>query len=135
MGYKMDMNNESNTNILLDEGWHDFLITNCEEKQSKKGNDMFVVTAVDDVSKKNLKVFCTAVPGSRWFLKQLLTAAGIKAGQDGIYEWDIPDLINKTVSARIEQIDEKWIDRDGNEKTTKKDKIVEWQSLDDSPFK
>ena len=125
---KMDMKDEGGPEKLLPEGVYDFKINSCEAKDSKAGKPMIVVEAIEPDSGAAYTVYMTAIQGKRWFLKQLLTAAGIAAGDDGVYEWEPIDVINKEVSGRIAHEQEKeWIDRNGITKPGAiKAKIVEW---------
>ena len=112
MAYKHDMSNESKRKILLPEGFRKFEIRDCKEKISSKGNDMFIFTLKDIKTGQEDIVYATAVKGKRWFLKQILTACDVAAGQDGIYEWDIPDVLGKTIAGNIYHDDEEYINRD-----------------------
>lgn len=125
MSYKMDMSKEQDKKILLPAGWRRFKITSCEEKVSKSGNDMFVFNFKDCETQQSEEVYAIATQGKRWFLKSILGACGVEAAQDGIYEWDIPDVLDQYVMGRVEHFDEEWIDREGKTRQTKKGKIVE----------
>ena len=128
MKYKHDMSKESDPkNPHFEDGWHDFEVGNVIEQISKQGNEMFKITLMECELLQEIEVYAIAVQGKRWFLKQLLSATGIAAGQDGVYEWDIPDLIGKIVSGRVENEDEEWIDRQGKKRITQKSKVVEFQ--------
>lgn len=128
---KMDMKDEGGPEKLLPEGVYDFKINSCEAKDSKAGKPMIVAEVIEKDSGASFTVYMTAVQGKRWFLKQLLTVAGIVAGADGVYEWEPIDLINKEVSGRIEHYkDNDWIDRNGVTKPgSTKAKIAEWHKL------
>jgi hypothetical protein len=132
MGYRYDMSKEKDKGVLLPEGWRRFKVTACEEKVSKSGNDMFVLTFMDCETRQSEEVYAIATQGKRWFLKSILSACGIEAAQDGIYEWDIPDILDQYVQGRVEHFEEEWIDRSGKSRTTKKGKIVEVKEDDGS---
>jgi len=56
-------------------------------------------------------------------LKQILTACGVEAGKDGVYEWDLKDVLDRVVTGRVKHEEEPWTNRDGRTVTTKKHKI------------
>lgn len=129
MTYSMDMNSEKapSTKKLLPEGTREFQIVSCEEKISKSGNKMFVVGLLDKETKYITDVYLVAEQGKRWALKQLLTACGCEAGQDGVYNWDIKDIIDRWISADVEHEDNEFINREGNKISTKQHRIVNFQ--------
>jgi hypothetical protein len=128
--YQYDMSGEKEPNKLFDEGWHELEVVSLEEQTSKQGNTMFKIEFVkaDDPS-AGLTAYAVAEKGKRWFLKALLKACGLEAGEDGTYDWDIEDVEGKTVSARIENVNEAWIDRNGESRTTPKSKIAEFKKI------
>lgn len=130
MGYKMDMRGEKEKKNPLPEGWRDFEIISCEEAVSKQGNDMFKFIFADLETGQEEEIYAIATQGKRWFLKQILSACGVEAGQDGIYEWDIPEVLNKTIQGLVKHIEEEWINREGESIVTKKGKIVEVKKLE-----
>ena len=130
MGYRHDMSRESEKKALLPEGWRQFKIHACEEQTSSKGNPMFKFTFFDMELGQEKDVYAIAVQGKRWFLKQILAACGVAAAEDGVYEWDIPDVLEKVMSGRVEHFDDEWINREGKTILTKKDKIAEIQEAD-----
>ncbi len=123
------MKGEKEKKIALPEGWREFEILTCEEQVSKQGNEMFKFIFADCETGQEEEIFAVAVKGKRWFLKQLLTACGIVADKEGFYEWDIADVLNRTVFGRVQHIDEEWINREGETVVTKKGKIVEIKAL------
>jgi hypothetical protein len=129
--YSHDMSQESEKqNFSLEEGWHKFEISKVENKLSKAGNDMFVIgLALDSNAGIGTEVYMIAEQGKRWFLKQLLKACDCPASEDGVYEWDEDDIIGKTVEGRVENVQEEWIDRKGNARTTEKSKVVEFRKI------
>jgi hypothetical protein len=130
--YKMDMSEETEVrgNEVFSEGWYDWEIVNMEEQTSKQGNQMFKISvALADNPNKGLVIYAVAEPKKRWFLKNLLNAVGCEGGQDGIYDWDIEDVIGYTVSGRIENSIELWKDRNGKERKSTKSKIVEFSRM------
>lgn len=126
MDFSMDMNNEKapSTRKLLPEGKREFQIVSVEERTSKSGNKMFVVGLSDKETKYVTDVYLVAEQGKRWALKQLLTACGCEAGQDGVYNWGIRDILDKHISADVEHEDNEFINRQGEKVTTKQHRIV-----------
>ena len=131
MGYKMDMSQEKEKKPLLPEGWREFEIVACVEETSKAGNDMFKFKISDVLTNQEEEVYAIATQGKRWFLKQVLTACQVAAGEDGVYEWDIPDVIGQTIFGKVEHIEETWINRENKEIKTTKMKVT--QILDKAP--
>lgn len=129
MAYKMDMSGEKEKGKLLPEGWREFEILECSEETSKAGNEMFKFKIIDIELQQEEEIYAIATQGKRWFLKQILTACGVEAGQDGVYEWDIPDVLTKTIMGKVEHQQETWIDREGKSRTTPKHKIVEVKAV------
>ena len=132
MSYRDDMSGEKEKKQPLPAGWRRFEIAKCMEKISKSGNEMFLITMIDEETRQEEEVYAIRTPGKRWFLKQLLTACGVEAGKDGIYEWDIADILDKKVEGLVEHIEEEWINRDGNKIKTPKGKIT--QVRETTPF-
>lgn len=132
MGYQMDMSKEKDKKVLLPVGWRRFKIVSCEEKTSKNGNEMFILGMLDCETRQVEDVYAIATPGKRWFLKSILDACGIEAAKDGVYEWDIQDILNQYIGGRIEHSVEDWIDREGKGRNTTKSKIVEVKRDDGS---
>jgi hypothetical protein len=129
----MDMSKEQEPSVLLTEGWHEFKCIDMIPEVSKKGNDMFVCDFLHVKSEKHIKVWLVSVEGKRWMLKQLLESCGIFKGDDGKYNWDFPDVINKSILGYIQNIEESFIRRDGNEIKTQKSKLVEFKAMDKNP--
>lgn len=125
---KMDMSEEKEVKrrMLLPEGNRPFIIHSCIESTSKSGNPMIVFTLIDKETKSEDKVYAVAVKGKRFLLKQILTACGIPAGQDGIYEFEINDLLNKEVMGEVIHEENEWINRAGETVKTKQHRIVEF---------
>jgi hypothetical protein len=121
----MNMTGEQEKKKLLPEGWREFRIMDCVEQISKQGNEMFKFILRDIETQQDDEVYAIAVQGKRWFLKQILTACGIAAGQDGIYEWDIPDVLDKVITGYVSHQEEEWINREGTTVKTTKHKITE----------
>ena len=127
--HSMDMSQESEKlNLSLEDGWYQFEVVNAVEQKSKKGNQMFVITlAKADNPQQGTEVYCIAEQGKRWFLKQLLRACNCPASEDGVYDWSEEDIIGQTVNGRVQNVDEEWIDRNGQTRTTRKSKVVEFK--------
>lgn len=124
-----DMSKERAPRPLLPEGWRAFIVANIEEATSKSGNEMFIVSLKDKETESILDVYCIATPGKRWLLKSLLVAAGIKAGENGVYEWDPDELLETEIMGKVKVEDEEWINREGVTVTTPKSKIVDFKSI------
>ena len=134
MSYKHDMKSEKPPKQVLPEGWRNFKIADVQETVSKAGNEMFIVSLADEETGGNIEVYCVATPGKRWMLKSLLTAAGVKAGEDGVYDWEIDQVIDKVVSGKVKNEDEEWIDREGEKRVTTKSKIEEFKTAEARPY-
>ena len=115
MAYTMNMTNEKapKRKKLLPEGWRKFTIINCVPSKSKSGNDMFIFTIRDRETAYEEDIYAIATEGKRWFLKNLLTAVGCAAGQDGVYAWDIPEVLNKDFLGLVEHEPNEYINREG----------------------
>ena len=123
--YQHDMSGESKKNAPLPEGWRRFKITACVEKTSKQGNEMFVFNFTDLETKQVEEVYAIATQGKRWFLKMILAACNIPASEDGVYDWDIIDILDQEVLGLVKHEQEEWINRDGKTVTSTKGKIIE----------
>ena len=126
------------TRVLLPEGWRRFKIVDCKETTSKKGNLMFVITARDHETGYDDTWFAVAEPKKRWFLKAILSAIGLDAGQDGNYEWEISDVLEQDVMGLVVHEDNNWINREGESVTTKQHKVtdvIEAEALVEEPKK
>ncbi len=132
MGYKMDMNGESKKKKLLPAGERKFKITACREEVSKAGNEMFVFTFVDILTSQDEEVYAVSTKGKRWFLKSILAACGVEAAEDGVYDWDIPDVIDKTVAAIVNHYPDEYINRKGETVKGVKHKIED--IIETAPF-
>lgn len=115
MTYEMDMNDEHapKKKVLIPEGWRGTKITNAVEKVSKAGNEMILFTFLDVETKKEYEVHAVSVPKKRWLLKQILSACSIAADENGIYKWDLPDVIGQAIDVLIEHEPNEYIDREG----------------------
>ena len=131
MGYKMPMNDEKRPNVkkLLPEGWRLFEIVGAVESTSKSGNQMFIITAKDVETGYEDTWYAVAEPKKRWFLKTILAACGCAASEDGVYDWELSDILNKSISGLVEHEDNEWINRDGETVTNKQHKVVEVQEI------
>jgi hypothetical protein len=126
----MDMTQETEPNKVFTEGWHDWEVVKVEEETSKAGNQMFKISLVlADKPAEGTVVYAVAEQGKRWFLKQLLIACDCPAGEDGVYDWSEEDVEDHTVSGRVENAKETWIDREGKTRETLKSKIVEFRKM------
>ncbi len=131
MSYEMDMSKESNPDAQLPEGWREFKTIDMIPETSKAGNDMFVCEFMDVKTGKSKKAWLVSVEGKRWMLKQLLEACGVERNPDTKkYNWDFPDVINKSILGYVQVENETFIDRSGKEVTKPKSKIVEFKKFD-----
>lgn len=129
MGYTMDMSNEKEmvTRELFPEGWRKLRIENVEEKVSSKGNAMLEITLCDIEEEKQDVVYAIMEQGKRWLLKKLLFACAVPIADGEVYTFELSDLEGKIIMGKNKQIDETFIDRKGEEKTMKKNKINDFQ--------
>lgn len=123
----MSEEKEPSSRKLLPEGKREFQIIAVQERKSKQGNMMFVVTLSDKETKYATDVFLVAEPKKRWALKQMLTACGCEAGQDGVYNWDIKDILNKHISAEVVHEPNDYINRNGDEVKGFQHKIINFE--------
>jgi hypothetical protein len=128
------MSQERERKGALPEGWRRFKIVACQEGISKAGNEQFIMTFRDCETQQDEPVYAIAVQGKRWFLKSILSACGIEAAKDGVYDWDIIDILDQYVLGRVEHVQEDpWIDREGKTRPgATKGKIVEIKQDDGS---
>jgi hypothetical protein len=133
MGYSMPMAGERppKRKKLLPEGWRVFTILDCKPSKSKAGNEMFIFTIKDTLTGYEEDIYAVATPGKRWFLKCLLTAIGNTGGEDGVYEWDIPEVINKEFRGLVEHDPNDYINRDGEEVKAMQHRISDVKPLDE----
>lgn len=124
---KTDMSGEQapTRKKLLPEGEREFIIKSCEPSLSKSGNDMFIIELEDVETKYIDKIYPLAVPKKRWFLKTILAACNIPASENGVYDWEIKDILEKHIIGVVEHEDNEWINRQGETVITKQHKIVE----------
>lgn len=127
MGYSMNMSDEvaPSRKKLLEEGWRDFVIKSCAPSTSKSGNEMFIMDIMDKKTGYMDKIYPIATPKKRWFLKTILAACGIPASADGVYEWNVSDIVGKEVRGLVEHEPNEYINRNGETVKTMQHKIVE----------
>ena len=119
---------------LLDEGWRVFEIISCEPSVSKGGNEMFIFEFKDEETQYVDKTYAVATQGKRFFLKSILAACGVPAAADGVYDWEIKDVIGKKIQGLVEHEDNEWINRQGDTVTTKQHRIVEIKPREESTW-
>ena len=112
---------------VLPEGWLSVTVESCEPSVSKAGNQMMIVGLKETETGYIETIYLVAEQGKRWQLKKLLTACGIEAGKDGVYDWDTDDIIGKKIRALNEPEDNTWINREGNEITTKQNRFTDFE--------
>jgi len=125
------MSSEQPPKQLLSLGWRKFKITACKDEVSKRGNNMFVMTFLDDETKYEDMVYAISTQGKRWLLKKILGSCGVAASQDGVYEWSISDVIGKEVLGFIIHEPNEYVDRDGVKVVTTQHRISDVRSIDD----
>lgn len=130
MGYSMNMNEEQKPKRkkLLPQGWRLFTIIDCKEAKSKSGNDMFIFTVRDKETAYEEDIYAIATPKKRWFLKAVLDAVGCEGGQDGNYNWDIPDVLNRDFYGLVEHEPNEYINREGETVKAVQHRIVDVRS-------
>lgn len=135
MGYSMDMSQEKpvSRKRLLPEGWRQLDITNVIPEVSKSGNDMFIFTMKDVETGYEDRVYAISTQGKRWMLKLILSACGVNAGNDGVYNWDFPEVMNKRIEGLFEHEDNEFINRNGETVKTKQHKIVDFRAVNVNP--
>jgi len=133
MPYSDDMSQEKKPSSILPEGQRVVRITEMIETTSKAGNRMFQTVLEDVKTLSSMTVFLVAEPKKRWMLKSLLTACNVPAGADGVYSWDVEDVIGKSVIANVEHYTEPWINREGKEVMLNKAKVTEFIGGEISP--
>lgn len=124
--YQHNMSEEKRPPSLLPEGVRLIRITEMIPSVSKGGNAMFTTTVEDVKTKKSMQVWLVAEPKKRWLLKSLLAAVGVPAGQDGVYDWSVTDVIGKLCQGIVEHYKEPWINREGKEVMNDKCRITEF---------
>ena len=131
--YQDDMSQEKKPASLLPEGLRKVRVTEMIKGVSKKGNNQFVTTIEDVLTRESMQVWLVSEPKKRWMLKSLLTAVEAPAGADGIYDWSTTDVIGKTVLANIKHYKEPWINKEGVEILLDKCKVSEFLIADKEP--
>jgi hypothetical protein len=128
-----DMSSEKRPPTLLPEGHRVVRVTEMILGTSKKGNEMYTVTIEDVATHKSMQVWMVTEKGKRWMLKSLLTAVGVPAGQDGVYKFEIPEVLGKTATAVIEHVKEPWVNREGETVDSIKAKVTEFYVAEKEP--
>lgn len=137
MTYQMNMTDEKEPtkNDVFEDGIHEVIVISIEPKVSKNTNEMFVTTLKEESTRKTIQCFLVATQGKRWMLKNLLDCVGIKKNEKGEYVWDISDVLNKQIAIVIENVEEEFINRNGESQKIKKSKIKSFKpttiALDD----
>jgi len=132
--YSHNMSDEPKPKIkkLLDEGWRKFKILSGADKVSKGGNKMIVLEVEDKFTGYVEDWYCVTTQGKRWFLKSVLAACEVAASQDGVYDWDLKDILDKEIAGLVVHEPNKYINRDGIEVETTQHKIQEIKKVDDA---
>ena len=126
-----NMSEEKKPNIkrVLPEGWLPMTIESCEPSVSKAGNQMMVIGLNNEEENYTETIYLVAEQGKRWMLKKLLTACGIAAGKDNVYEWDTEEIIGKKINALNILEDNVWIDRSGEERKTQQNRFTDFDEI------
>ncbi len=124
-----DMSDERPPKRLLDKGWRQFTIKTCIEETSKAGNPMFIITLLDNETQYIDTIYAISTQGKRWVLKNLLAACGVAAAKDGVYKWEITDILNKEVEGLVGHEPNEYINRAGDKVNTTQHKIIEFKEV------
>ena len=130
--YSMNMSQEEAPlgGLLLNEGWRIFTIIQIAEQTSKQGNEMFVFHVQDNETANIEKIYAISEEGKRWFLKCLLSAVGCEASKDGVYDWDIEDVLHKQFEGLVVHEPNKYVNRDGEEITNVRHRISKVREIE-----
>lgn len=134
MGYVMDMSGEKKSirNDVLAEGCGKSLrIISCEESISKNGNEQFVFEFQEVSTGKVKTIYAISTQGKRWKLKSILTACGVSAGQDGVYQWEVNDVLSKIILADVVNNEEDFTNRKGEIKVILKTELYNFRKLEE----
>ena|SRR3990172_42262 len=134
---KDDFSNDKDfSSWLPEEGWHEVKIESMIAGESKKGNPKYTIdisSVADEGS--GITIDVTNLQGKRWLLRQLIEACkpNLQTGADGkkIYDWEISDIVGKTVTAHIVHDKTPFINREGKEQVIPKAKFIGFRS---TPF-
>lgn len=129
--YQDDMSNEKKPSSLLPEGLRTVRVIEMIAGLSKAGNKQFVTTIEDTKTRDSMQVWLVNEPKKRWLLKSLLVAVKAPAGQDGVYDWSVTDVLNKSVIAKVVHYQEPWINKEGVEVLINKAKVSEFLASDE----
>ena len=122
--YKDNMDNERAPSGLLPEGQRELKIVSMEDTISKQGNAMFLTQVRDTATGDEQTIYLVSVQGKRWMLKSLLDSVGITKDNDGNYLWDIEDVVERVVSAKVVHQEESYLDNNAQERTSTKSRIM-----------
>jgi len=125
MKHNMSDEKKPNRKKLLPEGWRIFSIVNGKEATSKSGNAMIIFTIQDGLTGYQEDIYAVAEPKKRWFLKSILAAVGCEASQDGVYDWEFAQVINKEFEGLVEHEPNDFINREGETIKTTQHRIVD----------
>lgn len=90
-------------NELLEEGFYELVISKVEEKKSKSGKDMILVTFKHEETGAALWENYVLQDNCLWKLKELFDAVGIDTNGSVAIEWS--DLVGSLVNAKVIQED------------------------------
>lgn len=121
-----DMSGEKRPPQLLPEGARLVRVTEMMLGKSKADNEQYITTIEDVKTHKSMVIYLVAVPKKRWMLKSLLDACECPASQDGVYNFEVPSIIGKSVIAMVEHFQEPWINTKGENVTNTKAKVTEF---------
>jgi hypothetical protein len=124
--YSDNMKDEKKPSGIIPAGMRKIRVTEMIEATSKAGNLMFNTTIEDVETHITMVEYLISVPKKRWKLKSLLSAVGLPAGEDGVYNWDTIDVIGKDCVANVEHYQEDWINKEGNTVKLNKARVTEF---------
>ena len=135
MPYNDDLSQEKKPTRkqLLPQGWRVFKFVSGEDKPSKKGNPMFVMQIEDKETGYTEAVYLVRTEGKRWLLKAVLEAVGIQRSEDGKYNYELKDLLDKEILGEVVHEPNEFINRNGDLIKTTQHKIVDFKKGEVAP--
>lgn len=129
-----DFTDDVARNWMPDEGLVNVEVISVEMGFSQTNNPKYtVMLASADNPQDVLQIDLTNIPGKRWLLRQLLEATGIEGQENSegrkIYQWEIDDILGKTVTAKVIHDKTPFTNRQGYEEIRPKAKIIEFKKI------
>jgi hypothetical protein len=127
---------DTKKNLELPDGDYTGTIITCEyTTKSQSGYPYFRWTIeVDKYEGKTIQTITMTIKGKRWLLKQLLDACGIRADDKDPnvkYCFDKEDILNKKVGFRIQNKENTFTGRDGEQRTATRSEVVKFMDADE----